>query len=41
MVDIRDLKTVFFGPCHPVAFGGIACENRDLDRRLQMALVRA
>ena len=26
MVDIRDLKTVFFELCHPVAFGRIACE---------------
>jgi hypothetical protein len=33
MVDIRDLKTVFFELCHPVAFGRIACENRELVRK--------
>jgi len=41
MVDIRDLKTVFFELCHPVAFGRIPCENRELDRKFHMPLVRA
>jgi hypothetical protein len=38
MVDIRDLKTVFFELCHPAAIGRIARGYRELDGGLHVSL---
>jgi hypothetical protein len=38
MVDIRDLKTVFFELCHPAAIGRVARGYRELDRGLHVSL---
>ena len=38
MVDIRDLKTVFFELCHPATIGRIARGYRELDGGLNVSL---